>query len=442
MTNTNSDEGLKRVIGIPGLTLTIISGVIGAGIFVLPSTVGSALGAFGIFAYIVCGVLFATILLCYAEVGSRITTSGGSYAYVEAAFGNLPGYIINWLYFFGWGILGSAALMNIVADSLAVLFPVFTNPLVRGILFFCLIFFMILLNVSGAKQSVGVLKAITIIKLLPLLGIIIFGFGYVKTSNLHWEHLPSIKSFSDTSLILFFAFAGFETSLGASGEIKNPKRSVPLSIFIAGVVVLIVYILLQIVAQGVLGTQMALFKDAPLAAVAEKIIGLTGATILLLCAALSCFGNVTLDILCTPRSLFAGAKDGLFPKFVSKVHPKFATPYIAIIIYGVLIFIFSITGGFQQLAIMASAIILLIYLAVILATIKLRNNIIAGDENYFKAPGGLITPVIAIAAIIWLLTSLGKWEVLSTLIFIAAIIIIYFITKWLKRKDELMKIAK
>ena len=442
MTNTNSDEGLKRVIGVPGLTLTIISGVIGAGIFVLPSTVGSALGAFGIFAYIVCGILFSTILLCYAEIGSRITTSGGSYAYVEAAFGNLPGYIINWLYFFGWGILGSAALMNIVADSLSVLFPVFTNPLVRGVLFFGLISFMILLNVFGAKQSVGVLKAITVIKLLPLLGIIIFGFGYVKTSNLHWEHLPSLKSFSDTSLILFFAFAGFETSLGASGEIKNPKRSVPLSIFIAGVVVLIVYILLQIVAQGVLGTQMALFKDAPLAAVAKKIIGTTGATILLLCAALSCFGNVTLDILCTPRSLFAGANDGLFPKFLSKVHPKFATPYIAIIAYGVLIFIFSISGGFQQLAIMASAIILLVYLAVVLATIKLRKKKIAGEDKYFKAPGGLVIPVIAILAIIWLLTSLGKWEILSTFIFIAAILIIYFITKWLKRKDELREITK
>ncbi|MEJ7674957.1 MAG: amino acid permease [Chitinophagaceae bacterium] len=74
----------------PGLTLTIISAVIGAGIFVLPAIVGDALGAFSIFAYIVCGILFATILLCYAEIGSNVTTSGGSYAYVEAAFGNLP----------------------------------------------------------------------------------------------------------------------------------------------------------------------------------------------------------------------------------------------------------------------------------------------------------------------------------------------------------------
>lgn len=433
MPTKNSDEGLKRVIEAPGLTLSIINGVIGAGIFVLPAIVSTAIGAFGIFSYIVCGILLAAILLCYAEIGSRVTTSGGSYAYVEAAFGHLPGYIVNWMYFFGWGILGSAALMNIIADSLAVLFPVFAHSLVRGGLFFLLTVFMILINVLGAKQSVVVVKLITIIKLIPLIGIIIFGFSYVKAANLHWEHLPSFKIFNDTTLVLFFAFAGFETSLGASGEIKNPKRVVPLSICIAGIVILIVYMLLQTVAQGVLGSQMVLFKDAPLAAVADKIVGSIGATILLTCAVISCFGNVTLDILCTPRSLFAGANDGIFPKFLGKVHPKFATPYMAVITYGSLIFIFSVFGGFKQLAILASAAILLIYLAVILSTLKLRNRNNEGNERTFRAPGGFITPLIGIAAITWLLTSLKRWEILSTLIFLAAICIIYFATKWIRR---------
>jgi amino acid transporter len=229
--------------------------------------------------------------------------------------------------------------------------------------------------------------------------------------------------------------------LGASGEIKNAKRTVPLSICLAGIFVLVVYMLLQTVTQGVLGTQLALFKAAPLAAVADKIIGPSGATILLLCAALSCFGNVTLDILCTPRSLFAGANNELFPKFLSRVHSRFSTPYLAIIIYGAMIFIFSIAGGFQQLAVMASAIILLVYLAVILATLKLRKKKIDGDGKTFKAPGGLVTPLIGIVAIIWLLTSLGKWEILSTLIFIAAIIVVYFVTKWLKNKMQLSKLS-
>ena len=433
MVNEKTGEGLKRVIGVPGLALSIVNGVIGAGIFVLPAIVSIELGAYSVFGYIFCGVMLAAILFCYAEIGSRVTSSGGSYAYVEAAFGDFPGYIINWLYFFGWGILGSAALINIIADSLAILLPAFSNPFIRGLFFFVLIGFMILINIRGAKQGIGFVKGITIIKLLPLFGIIIFGFSHVKASNLHLEHLPSLKTFGDTALILFFAFAGFESSLGVSGEFKNPKRTVPLGILLGGTLILIVYMLLQTVTQGVLGTAMAGFKDAPLAAVAEKIVGPVGATILLVTAAISCFGSVSADVMATPRSLFAGANDGMFPRFLGKVHPKFATPYLAVITYGSLIFIFSISGGFKQLAILASAAILIIYLAVILATIKLRRKKQDATEKTFRMPGGLLFPLIGIASIVWLLTGLSKWEILSTIIFIAVVCVIYFVTKKFKQ---------
>ena len=437
MENEKTGEGLKRVVGVSGLALAIVGGVIGSGIFVLPAIVGIAMGAFGVFSYIVCGIMLAAIMLCYAEIGSRVTSSGGSYAYVEAAFGNFFGFIINWLFTFGWGILGSAAVMNILADSLAILFPYFSNPLIRGFLFFVLIGFMVLINIRGTKQGIGLVKLITVIKLLPLLGIIIFGFSQIKTGNLHWEHAPSLKTFGDTALILFYAFAGFETSLGVSGEFKNPKRTVPLGICVGGIVVLIVYLLLQTVTQGVLGAEMASFKDAPLAAVAEKIVGSIGATILLITAAVSCFGCVSADVMCTPRTLFAGANDGMFPNFLGKVHSKFATPYLAVITYGALIFIFSISGGFKQLAILASAAILLVYLAVILATIKLRRDKQYASEKTFRAPGGLITPLIGIATILWLLSNLTQWEILSTLIFIAAVCIIYFVMKQIK-KDKIV----
>jgi len=441
MASVKTEEGLKRVVGVTGLTLSIINGVIGAGIFVLPAIVGIEMGAFGVFGYIFCSIMLAAIMLCYAEIGSRVTTSGGSYAYVEAAFGDFAGYIVNWLYFFGWSILGSAALMNVIADSLAVIFPVFANPLMRALFFFILIGFMIVVNVLGAKQGIGFVKMITLIKLLPLLGIIIFGFSKVKAGNLHWEHMPSLKTFGDTTLILFYAFAGFETSLGVSGEFKNPKRTVPMGILLGGITVLFVYMLLQIVTQGVLGAEMASFKDAPLAAVAEKIVGPVGATILLVTAALSCFGCVSADIMATPRSLFAGANDGMFPKFLGKVHPKFATPHVAVTTYGSLIFIFSISGGFKQLAILASAAILIVYLGVILATVKLRSTNRASDKS-FRAPGGLTVPLIGIATIVWLLTSLTKWEILSAIIFIAAVCVIYFVTRKFKRKKIVMMPAE
>jgi amino acid transporter len=437
MDNSKTEEGLKRVVGVSGLALTIVGFTIGAGIFALPAIVGIELGAFAVFGYIFCGIMLAAIMLCYAEIGSRVTSAGGSYAYVETAFGDFAGFLIGWIYFFGWSILSDAALMNIIADSMAVIFPVFLNPWLRSLFFFVLLGFMVVINIWGAKQGVAVVKLITIIKLVPLFGIIIFGLGKIVPANLHWEHLPTIKTFGNSVLVLFFAFAGFESALGVSGEIKNPKRTVPLGILLGGVLVLIVYLLLQAVTQGILGSEMAAFKDAPLAAVAEKVVGSIGGTMLLLTAAISCFGTVSADVLNTPRVLFASANDGLFPKFLGKVHPKFATPYWAIISFGGLIFILSVAGGFKQLAILASAAILLIYLSVILATIKLRRKKQEEDAKTFRAPGGLIFPLIGIAAIVWLLTSLSKLEILSTIIFIAAICIIYFVMKKFKKEKIL-----
>lgn len=433
-------EGLERVIGVPGLAITVVNSIIGAGIFALPAIVSMQLGAFGIYAYIFGCILMATIMLCYMEIGTRVTSSGGSYAYVEAAFGNFAGFIINWLYFLGFGAIGGAAVINIFADSLSVFFPVLTNNLVRALLFFVVLGFMALLNIRGTKQSVQFLKVITVIKLVPLFAIIIFGFSHIKPSNLHWQNLPPLKTFGDTVLVLIFAISGFEGSLSVSGEIKNSRRTVPLGILLGSVLVFIIYMLIQTVTQGVLGSQISAVKDAPLAAVAEQIVGPAGATILLLAAAISCFGLNSGDILATPRLLFAGANDGMFPKFLSKVHPKYATPYMAIITYASLIFIFSVSGGFKELAILASASILLVYLAVILATIKLRTKKQEVSVKSFRIPGGLVIPFIGIAAIVWLLTSLGKWEILSTIIFISVVCVIYLVMK--KVKSNLQKEIK
>lgn len=429
-----TDEGLERVIGVSGLALTILNFTIGAGIFVLPAIISLELGAFGIFCYVFCSIALGAIMLCYADIGSKVTTSGGNYAYVVAAFGEFPGFLINWLYFFAWSILSDAALMNIIADSLSVIFPVFSNPWFRAFFFFILIIFMVFFNIRGARQGVTFIKIVTVIKLLPLVAIIIFGLFQVKLTNFHWEHLPSLSTFGNTALVLFFAFFGFESALTVSGEIKNPKRTVPRGILLAGLLILVFYLLLQTVTQGVLGANMETVKDAPLAAIAERIVGAAGATILLLTAAFSCFTNVFGDILATPRLLFAGANDGLFPKFMGKVHPKFATPHLAIVCYAALIFIISVSGGFKQLAILASASLLLVYLAVILATIKLRTKKQERSDKTFKVPGGLIIPFVAIAAIGWMFTSLGKWEILSVLIFIAVVCVIYFVMKKLKKE--------
>ena len=167
----------------------------------------------------------------------------------------------------------------------------------------------------------------------------------------------------------------------------------------------------------------------PLAGVAEKIIGPAGLTILLFAAAISGFGSVNGDVLAAPRLLFAGARDGLFPKFLGKIHPRFATPHLAIVTYAVLIFVFAVSGGFKQLAVLASGALLLIYLAVVLALIKLRMRREEGAEKSFKVPGGLVIPVVAIAAILYVLSNLSKQEIISIVVFVAVICIMYLVMK-------------
>jgi amino acid transporter len=436
MEATNEGEGLKRVIGVKGLATTVVNNTIGAGIFVLPAAVCIAMGATGILAYAACGLMLVAIMLCYVEIGSKITESGGSYIYVEKTFGPLAGFIVNWLFFFGWGVLGSAALMNVITDSLAVIFPVFANPVIRVLTLFILEGIMVWINVRGAEGSIKFVEYVTFIKVIPLIGIIIFGISHIKPINLHWQHFPAVHTLGSMVIILFFAFAGFETSLNSSGEIKNPKRTIPRGIIFGALAVFIFYGLINTIAQGVLGANMVKFQHAPLAAVAHEIIGPAGTTVLLVAAIFSCFANCTGDLLATPRLLYAGAKDGLFPRPLAKVHSKFATPYIAVITYGMLIFGFAVFGGFDQLAVLASCSMLLIYLGVVLATLKQRYNKNNGDEKTFKVPGGFTIPMIAIAAIIWLLVNMKLVEQLSTLVFIAIICIIYFIMKAVQKSNK------
>lgn len=426
LTQSNMAE-LKRVIGISGLAVSVVNFTIGAGIFVLPALVGIKLGSYSLLAYMFCAIMLASIMLCYAEIGSRITTTGGSYAYVEQVFGPLAGFIVNGLFFFGWGVLGSAALMNILVDSLGSLFPVFNMPWIRGIMIFFILGGFAFINFIGVRQSINFVKLITLIKLIPLLFIILLGFGPIQMDHLSFHQVPSLKDFGEAILILFFAYAGFETSLSLSGEFKNPERTIPRGLLYGGVVILIIYLLLQTIVQGVLGEQLALYKEAPLAAVADSILGSAGASILLLAAAISCFGSVSGDVMATPRVLYAASKDHLLPEFLSKLHPKFGTPHSAVISYAALIFVFSVSGGFKQLAVMASCAILLIYAAVVLAMIKYKRNVPLTSDQVFKLPGGYSIPIIALLCIFWLLAHLSMNEFFITFVFILFLIAFYYV---------------
>jgi APA family basic amino acid/polyamine antiporter len=420
------NEGLRREIGVWGLVANSINIIVGAGIFILPVIIAERLGTESIWAYLICGLLMILIMLCFVEAGTNIIRTGGAYSYIEDAFGKYAGFLTTNVFIFGAAVMANAAVANGLANTLGYFFPFFKIQWIR-ILFFALTFSgLAYMNVRGVKNAIFIIKLNTIAKLTPLILIAIFGWFFVTPSNLGWTTSHSVPDLGQMSLILIFAFVGAETALNVSGEIKNPKKTIPKGILLSILIVVILYVLIQMTVQGILGTSIMEFRDAPLAEVGRRILGPLGATIVIIGASFSMFGNLSGMILNMPRVLFASARDKVIPlSALAKVHDKFLTPYISIICYAFLGFIFASMGEFKQLAMLSSASYLLIYLGVVLSVLRFRLTGSRKSDSYV-IPGGYIVPGISAAVIIWVLSNLPLRELGAMLIFLTVLSIVYF----------------
>ena len=436
MNPVSKKENLKREIGVRSLTLAILNITAGSGIFIIPAIIAEDLGAAAILAYLVCGALIFLIGLCFAEVGSKTSVSGGVYSYIENAFGPYAGFLANNIYWLGGCIVSDAAIANALVDTLKYFFPFLSNEIYRAALLVFVFGSIALINIRSVKNGVRLIEFATLGKLIPLIAVVVAGAAFLSPENLRWTIEPTVTNLGAASLLLFFAFIGLDGPLSNGGEIKNPKRTVPLGIFFGITAVLLLYISIQLVTQGVLGATVTAHKDAPLAAVANIAFGKWGAIIIIAASALSMLGALGGEILSIPRILFAGARDGLMPKPLAKVHDRYFTPHVAIAFYASLGLILAISGGFKQLATIASAALLIIYLGVVLSTVKLRRKDTAITEKTFRVPGGIIVPLLATAAIVWLLSNLSRQEFAGIGIFMIVFSIIYFTMKQVKKKKQ------
>jgi amino acid transporter len=218
-----------------------------------------------------------------------------------------------------------------------------------------------------------------------------------------------------SALILFFVFSGAESALNASGEIKNPEKTVPRGIFLGMGIILFLYLGLQTVAQGVLGSELGNNLDAPLSATAEIVFGSWGGKMIIVGTAISIFATLSGDILVTPRVIFASARDGNLPKILAKVHPKYRTPYVSVIVFAVFMFIIATSGTFSTLAVLASGSILLIYAGVSLSVLKVRKRDGAPTKDQFTIPGKGTVPILSLLLISWVLLQMTGEEALGLL---------------------------
>jgi len=428
------DHQLVRGIGIPALTANIISSTIGAGIFVLPAAMSRALGPAAPVAFVCCAIAMVLFVTCFAIAGSRVSLTGGLYAYVEVAFGRYIGFLAGVLY--GITALGAVAgVVNVLVNSIVIVAPFLGSGVMRIIVMIVVYGSLVVINVRGVRGGAGAVTVVTFAKLLPLLLFVCAGAFFIHPANLNWTAWPGSKSLGDAVILLIFAFVGIEVALIPSGEVKNPARTVPRSAYLALVITTIIYLMIQLVAQGTLGVDLANYKDAPLAEAAAKFLGNIGRTILLVGAAVSAFGFVTSDILSSPRIIFAFGRDGALPAWFAHVHPRYRSPDVAIVTYAVLAFALSITGTFEQLAVLSNVAVLLMYLLCCAACWFLVQRDIHADGQPFTFPGMKIVPALAIAAIIWILAHATVREFAVNGIVLAIASVLYVMRRQLRPKS-------
>lgn len=421
-----SDEGLVRAIGTWALGANIVNMVVGAGIFVLPGVVAAQIGPAALIAYLVCAAIVALVFLCYAEAGCRVTRSGGSYAYVEEAFGPFAGFVTSTLLWLGFAVFADAALAVAMTDAIALGFPILSQGLPRGLFLVALFGFLAAINVAGVKSGLRLMIVNTIAKLVPLLLLAVVGLFAINRDYLVIVDWPGLRDFGAATLVLFFAFGGAETALNSSGEIRDPGRTVPRGLMLGVGGIFILYAVLQLVAQGTLGPELANNAEAPLAAAATIVFGSWGAQLLLLGMIVSIFGCISGDLLNTPRVIFAAARDGLLPGVLATVHPRHHTPHVAILFFAAIGCVFALTGTFKQLAVVASGSILLVYLGVSLAVIGLRRRKGPPSAGQFRIPGGAIVPVLSSGVILWLLSQMTASEATGVGALLAVTVAAYF----------------
>jgi len=431
VTRALTERSLVKALGVWGLAASIVNLTVGGGIFRLPASAAGALGAAAPIAYVVCAIAMGLIVVCFAEAGSRVSLTGGLYAYVEVAFGPLVGFLSGVMLWAGISA-ATAAVSSFFADALGALIPAVAAGTGRALCIAVMLAILAAINIAGVRGASRFNALMTISKLLPLVVLIVVGLGAMHGENLRWTSTPAPTDIARASIITIFAFLGVESALIPSGEVVDPARTVPRAIAIAMLGVTLLYLAVQVVTQGILGPDLGAQKT-PLAEAAARAIGGGGRTLILVGSAISMFGYVSGMILAGPRMLYAFGRDRFLPRQLASIHVRFKTPHIAILLHAIIVIFLAVTGTFEKLAVIANGSVLLVYVACCLAVIQLRRRDVQEGGRPFRAPFASVIPVLAVVVIAWLLTSLSgdEWKALLA---VAGVAIVIFVSSLPSRR--------
>jgi len=340
------DKAPPRVVGPFGATLMSINGMIGAGIFAVPALLYSEVGNFAPWMFLIFGSLYACGTLIVARLCNMFRSSGGPQLWVQTAFGPFAGFLIGF-----WAVLGisagRAATLYVLVAYLAVIFPVLAEPGARALALAFLLVALTGIVISGMRNSIGSLAVGTVLKLAPIL--LLCGVAYASGGIATEFVLPRFGQFESVALLVYFAFSGAEVGAFSAGELKRPRRDLPLTMLGSLALITAFYMAVQW-AFIATGAPQSDGDATPLAAAAGAVMGDTGVLIISVAAVFSIATNALNYFIGGPRIVFGMADRGLLPATFAHVSPRFRTPDRAVLLFAAVTAVMLSSGAFVFLA--------------------------------------------------------------------------------------------
>lgn len=422
-----------RGIGVAGLTASILNIVIGAGIFTLPASVALLTGAAAPLAYLICAVIMAGVVICFAEAGSRVPTSGGAYGTVEAAFGPAAGFVTGMLLVIS-DMLSNGGIAAAVAGMVGIILPVLAGGPARVAVIAAIYLLVTSANLMGVRTTARLITGATAVKLLPLLLFVLLGVATLGHTPPTGPPLPpvTLPGFGRALILTLFAFEGMETALMASGEVRNPNRTLPRALFLAMLLVLALYLGVQLSAQHLLGGLLA-HSAAPLADAAGRISTPAGA-LMLGAAGVSMLTWLASDVLGTSRMVFAFGRDRRLPAWFGTLHPRSRVPANAVVVYAIGGALLAMTGSFLELVFLSSLATVAIYILACAAALVLhrRRVALAGPPLGFRALPA--AAALGLAGMVGMVISASWVEDAGLAIVVVGSLVIYGVMKKIRRE--------
>jgi APA family basic amino acid/polyamine antiporter len=387
----------------------MVNSIVGVSIFKLPADLARNLGGWSPLSCVAAGAGILVIAGCITEVSSRYEETGGLYLYARDALGRFAGLLVAWMTWLT-RIAAPAAAANLVWTYSAKFFPGLSSGPGKFAVLFLLIGHLALLNYFGVKTGKNLSNFFTVVKVGFLLVFVLAGcWAIVARPELRVPlALPGVsaKTWFETMLLLVYAYGGFEGALFVGGESTNPKRDTPIALLLALGMVCLIYTAVQYVTIATLPD--AGLSARPLADAAQRFLGAGGAAAIAVAALISGYGYLSANVLHAPRITYALAQQGDFPKFLGVVHTKYRTPYVSILVYAGLLFLFAMIGDFQWNALLSAASRLSVYGAMALAVPILRSR--HDGKAKFLLPVPYLFAVSGILFSVALATRMGRSE--------------------------------